>query len=68
MYPPPRKTTDIADLKPARSGTRAPDSPLDLGAEVSFSEVEPAAFRDVPNWSLLAAVSDPDVEDTIGGE
>ncbi|MDD5305231.1 MAG: hypothetical protein PHS14_19205 [Elusimicrobia bacterium] len=68
MKPLTRKTNDIADLKPARSRTRAPDVPLDLGAEVSFSEVEPAAFRSDPNWSIMAAVSDPDVEDTIGGE
>jgi hypothetical protein len=48
--------------------TRSPDSPLDEGAAESFRAVEPALFRDHPRSSLEAAVVDPDVADSEGGE
>lgn len=68
MKPNIRKTLDIADQKPEGGETRSADAPLDAGAEQSYEEVEPAPFKDDPRWSIEAAVSDPDVEDTIGGE
>lgn len=68
MKPMRRKTLDIADRKPEGGATRPPDAPLDMGAAESFAAVEPPAFRDHSRWSIQAAVSDPDVEDTIGGE
>jgi len=48
--------------------TRSMDAPLDEGAAESFREVEPAGFKDHPRSSIEAAVSDPDVEDSNGGE
>ncbi len=68
MKPLTRKTLDIADQKPEGGVTRAADAPLDMGAVESFEAVEPPGFRDDARWSIEAAVSDPDVEDTIGGE
>ncbi|MCR4295076.1 MAG: hypothetical protein NUW21_06045 [Elusimicrobia bacterium] len=68
MKPLTRKTLDIADQKPEGGATRPPDAPLDMGAAESFEAVEPAAFQGDARWSIKAAVSDPDVEDTIGGE
>lgn len=68
MKPIIRKTLDIADQKPEGGETRPADAPLDAGAEQAYEEVEPAPFQDDPRWSIEAAVSDPDVEDTIGGE
>jgi hypothetical protein len=48
--------------------TRAPDAPLDEGSAESFHEVQPAGFKDHPRSSIEAAVVDPDVEDSEGGE
>ncbi len=48
--------------------TRGPDAPLNEGAAESFQEVEPTGFKDHPRSSIEAAVVDPDVEDTKGGE
>jgi hypothetical protein len=48
--------------------TRPPDAPLDAGAAESFREVEPEGFKDHPRSSIDAAVSDPDVDDSEGGE
>ncbi|MBI3299099.1 MAG: class I SAM-dependent methyltransferase [Elusimicrobia bacterium] len=47
---------------------RSEDSPLDEGSAESFRAVQPAAFRDQPRASIEAGVTDPDVDDTIGGE
>jgi hypothetical protein len=48
--------------------TRSPDSPLDEGAAESFRAVEPAGFGQDPRSSIEAAVVDPDVDDSKGGE
>lgn len=48
--------------------TRAPDAPLDKALVESFVEVEPAGFQDNPRSSIAAAVADPDVDDSEGGE
>lgn len=63
-----RKTLDIADQKPEGGATRPANAPLDMGAAESFEAVEPPAFRSDARWSIQAAISDPDIEDTIGGE
>ena len=68
MTPITRKTLDFADRKPEGGATRSPDAPLDMGSAQSFEDVEPEGFRDDARWSLQAAVSDPDMDDTIGGE
>lgn len=68
MKPITRKTLDIMDQKPEGGVTRPPDAPLDMGAVESYEDVEPEGFKDDARWSVKAAVSDPDVEDTIGGE
>jgi hypothetical protein len=54
--------------KPADGKTRPADAPLDEGAAESFEEVEPEGFKDDPRASIEAAIADPDVEDTEGGE
>jgi hypothetical protein len=68
MKPINRKTTDIDARAPWGGRTRGADAPLDAGAEKSFEDTEPAGFGDEPRHSIEAAVSDPDMDDTIGGE
>lgn len=68
MKPINRKTLDMSDQKPAGGDTRPPDAPLDADAAESYDAVEPALYGGNARWSLQAAVSDPDVEDSIGGE
>ena len=65
------KTTQDPDLKTPKFSdgkTRPPDAPLDEGAAESFREVEPMGFQDDPRSSIEAAVVDPDVDDSEGGE
>lgn len=45
MYPLPRKTLDIADLKPSGGATRRPDAPFDKELTDTFNEVQPESFR-----------------------
>ena len=54
--------------KPQEGKTRSPDVPLNEGAAESFREVEPEGFKDHPRSSIEAAVVDPDVADSEGGE
>ncbi len=54
--------------KPLSGKTRGPDALLDEGAAESFREVEPEGFQDHPRSSIEAAVVDPDVDDSEGGE
>ena len=61
--PPPVKPTEPHDGE-----TRPADAPLDEGSAESFREVEPAGFKDHPRSSIEAAVADPDVDDSEGGE
>jgi hypothetical protein len=61
--------TKPQDPAPARDGkTRPPEAALDPAASDSFDEVQPARFRGHSRSSIEAAVVDPDVEDSIGGE
>ena len=53
---------------PRDGHTRPPEEKLDKDASDSFNEVQPARFRGNPRSSIEAAVVDPDVEDSIGGE
>ena len=62
------KRADVKAPKPLDGKTRPPDAPLDQGAAESYREVQPAGFKDHPRSSIDAAVADPDVEDTEGGE
>jgi hypothetical protein len=48
--------------------TRPPEAPLNEGVAESFREVEPAGFQDDPASAVEAAVADPDVDDSEGGE
>lgn len=48
--------------------TRALDAPLNEGAAQSYREVQPAGFKDHPRSSIEAAQTDPDMDDTKGGE
>ena len=54
--------------KPHDGTTRAPDAPLNEGTAEAFRAVEPEGFKDHPASSLEAAVVDPDMQDTEGGE
>lgn len=60
-----RKTKDIGDQKPEGGQTRPPDAPLNPGAAEGYEEAVPKGDA---HWSQKAAVSDPDVDDTKGGE
>jgi len=48
--------------------TRPSDAPLDEGAAESYKDVQPKGFKDQPRSSIEAAISDPDVDDSEGGE
>lgn len=48
--------------------TRPPEAPLNEGVAESFREVEPAGYQDDPASAVEAAVTDPDVDDSEGGE
>jgi hypothetical protein len=48
--------------------TRPPEAPLNEGVTEAFREVEPPGFEDLPRSSLEAALVDPDVDDSEGGE
>jgi len=62
------KRTEIKKPRFLDGKTRPPDAPLPEGAAESFREVEPEGFKDHPRSSIEAAVVDPDVDDTKGGE
>jgi hypothetical protein len=63
------KTPKPAVLAVPHDGTtRPPEAPLNEGVAESFREVEPAGFQDKPGSSVEAAVVDPDVDDSEGGE
>jgi hypothetical protein len=64
----PRRST-AADFAPPNPATiRAPEVPLNEGVAEAFREVEPPGFRDHPESSQEAAMVDPDVDDSEGGE
>jgi hypothetical protein len=48
--------------------TRPAGAPLDKDAAESYNEVQPERFKGDARSSIEAAVADPDVDDTIGGE
>lgn len=63
----PKKMKDIDDRGPEGGRTR-PAKPLDEGAAEGFRDTEPEGFKDGARHSIDAASSDPDVDDTKGGE
>jgi hypothetical protein len=48
--------------------TRPPEAALNEGVAEAFREVEPPGFADHPGSSMEAALVDPDVDDSEGGE
>ncbi|UPT75562.1 MAG: hypothetical protein M0D55_07785 [Elusimicrobiota bacterium] len=62
------KIKDIDDRKPEGGRTRPTDEPLDEGAGKSFRDTQPEGFKDNARHSIDAAATDPDVDDTKGGE
>ena len=62
------KPKPIKPTKPHNGKTRPPSAPLDEGAAESYREVQPPGFKDHPRSSIEAAVVDPDVADSEGGE
>ena len=66
MKPKTSKPIEIAE--PNSGQTRPPQAALNEGVAESFAEVEPEGFEDHPRSSIYAALSDPDVDDSEGGE
>ena len=66
MKPNRPKPGDFA--QPHDGRTRPPEAPLNEGVAESFREVEPPEFGDHPRSSIEAALVDPDVDDSEGGE
>ena len=65
----PRKTKNIADQPPHDGETRPQNAPLEKEEKEGYEDSEPAPHKkDDARWSIDAAVSDPDIEDTKGGE
>jgi hypothetical protein len=64
----PRRPKSGAFEKPHAGTTRPPEAPLNEGVAESFLEVEPPGFADHPRSSIDAALIDPDVDDSEGGE
>ena len=64
----PRRPKPVALEKPHAGKTRPPEAPLNEGVAESFREVEPPDFADHPRSSIDAALVDPDVDDSEGGE
>ena len=64
---PIRPKPNTFDL-PHDGRTRPPEAALNEGVAESFREVEPPDFQDHPRSSLEAAMVDPDVDDSKGGE
>jgi hypothetical protein len=62
------KPAKVPAPKPHDGKTRPPEAPLDEGAAESFRAVEPEGFKDHARSSIEAAVVDPDVQDSEGGE
>jgi hypothetical protein len=62
---PRRKSPDEA---PHDGTTRPSEAPLDPGAAESYDDVQPGRFKGDSHSSVDAAVADPDVDDSIGGE
>ncbi len=52
----------------ARRQDAASEAALDEGSAEAFRAVEPDGFKDHPCSSIEAALVDPDVDDTKGGE
>jgi len=66
--PKPRKTEDIGDQKSVGGETRPQSEPLEDTEKEGFKDAQLPGFKDHGEHSIDSAVSDPDVEDTIGGE
>jgi hypothetical protein len=67
IFKPTKKTTK-AKTPPHDGKTRAPEAALDEGSAEAFRAVEPEGFKDHARSSIEAAVVDPDVDDSEGGE
>ncbi len=63
-----RKTKKIEDGVSSGGPTRPASAPLDAAVAAAYNAVQPDRFKGDPRTSIDQAVSDPDVEDTKGGE
>jgi hypothetical protein len=63
-----RRTKRIADRKPKGGPTRPASAPLDEVVAAAYNAVQPERFKGSPRTAIDQAVSDPDVEDTKGGQ
>lgn len=64
----PRKTKDIDDRAPHGGKTRRAEEPIDAAVAKAYNDVQPNKFKGDPHTAVDQSVSDPDVEDTEGGE
>ena len=64
----PHKQKPHSFANPHAGKTRPPEAPLNEGVADAFRKVEPLGFQDHPESSQDAAVADPDVDDSEGGE
>lgn len=64
----PKSPNPAVLTMPHDGTTRSPQTPLNEGVAESFREVEPAGYQDDPASAVEAAVADPDVDDSEGGE
>jgi hypothetical protein len=67
MIPKSPKPLEAA-AAPHAGQIRPPEAALNEGVAESFREVEPPGFADHPRSSIYAALADPDVDDSEGGE
>lgn len=64
----PKKIKDIDDRGPEGGKTRPATESLDEVAAQAFRDAEPEGFKDNARHSIDAGETDPDVDDTKGGE
>ena len=67
MKPKVRKSKTAPEPDPGSDERRASSARLE-DASAAFRDVEPPGFGDHPHSALEAALSDPDVDDSEGGE
>ena len=68
MKPKVSRRAVVKAPEPQDGQTRPPGAPLNEGSDESYRDVQPAGFKDHPSSSIEAAVVDPDVDDSEGGE
>lgn len=63
----PKRKDETID-QPHDGTTRPPEAPLTKDLSDAYNDVQPARFKGGARSSIEAAMTDPDMDDTIGGE